>query len=217
MLHIARRVLEEEAKAILQVSQRLNSEFSRAVEVILATRGRVIISGMGKSGIIGKKIAATFSSTGTPSFTVHPGEAYHGDLGMITQNDTIILVSNSGETEEVVRLIPSLRRFGVSIIAMVGNLDSTLARNADVVLDISVECEATPHIQAPTCSTTVTLAMGDALAVALIEQRKFRPQDFAVFHPAGRIHNQIRVARPQVLEIEPELPPAARKVSVSCS
>jgi arabinose-5-phosphate isomerase len=157
--------------------------------MILATKGRIIISGMGKSGIIGKKIAATLSSTGTPSFTVHPGEAYHGDLGMITVDDTVMLISHSGETEEVIRLIPSIRRFGAPIIALVGNLYSTLARNADVVLDVSVEREAYPYIQFPTSSSTVTLVMGDALAVALVERRKFRPQDFALLHPAGSANN----------------------------
>jgi arabinose-5-phosphate isomerase len=185
MQSIAKQVFENQALAIARAKSRIGPEFDRAVEMILNTKGRIIISGMGKSGIIGKKIAATLSSTGTPSFTVHPGEAYHGDLGMITPDDTLMLISHSGETEEVIRLIPSIRHFGAPIIAMVGNLYSTLARNADVVLDVSVEREAYPYIQFPTSSSTVTLVMGDALAVALVERRKFRPQDFALLHPAG--------------------------------
>ena len=187
MNSIAKQVFENQAEAILSAKTRIGPEFEKAIEMILATRGRVIISGMGKSGIIGKKIAATLSSTGTPSFTVHPGEAYHGDLGMITRDDTMMLISYCGETEEVVRLIPSIRRFGTPIIAMVGNLESTLARNSDVALDISVKCEACPSIQIPTSSTTVTLVMGDALAIALMEKRKFRFQDFALLRPGGKV------------------------------
>lgn len=185
MQSIAKQVFENQLLAIRRAKSRIGPEFDRAVETILASKGRIIICGMGKSGIIGKKIASTLSSTGTPSFSVHPGEAYHGDLGMITRDDTVILISHSGETEEVIRLIPSIRHFGVPIIALVGNPNSTLAKNADVVLDVSVDCEAYPNIQFPTSSCTVTLVMGDALAVALVERRKFRLQDFAFFHPAG--------------------------------
>lgn len=185
MQSIAKQVFENQLLAIRRAKSRIGPEFDRAVETILASKGRIIICGMGKSGIIGKKIASTLSSTGTPSFSVHPGEAYHGDLGMITRDDTVILISHSGETEEVIRLIPSIRHFGVPIIALVGNPNSTLAKNADVVLDVSVDCEACPNIQFPTSSCTVTLVMGDALAVALVERRKFRLQDFAFFHPAG--------------------------------
>ncbi|WP_255324615.1 KpsF/GutQ family sugar-phosphate isomerase [Thiorhodovibrio frisius] len=151
----------------------------------------MIVSGMGKSGIIGNKIAATLASTGTPSFAVHPAEAYHGDLGMFTADDVAILISYSGETEEVIRLIPSLRHFGVKTIALVGNVQSTLGRNADLVLDISVEREACPNNLAPTTSTKVTLAMGDALAVALINRRHFKPQDFAIFHPGGSLGRRL--------------------------
>jgi len=185
MQSIAKQVFESQALAISKAKSRIGPAFDQAVETILASKGRIIISGMGKSGIIGKKIASTFSSTGTPSFTVHPGEAYHGDLGMITRDDTMILISHSGEAEEVIRLIPSIRHFGVPIIALVGNPNSTLAKNADVVLDVSVDSEACPYIQFPTSSCTVTLVMGDALAVALGEKRKFRLQDFAILHPAG--------------------------------
>ena len=208
MQSIAKQVFENQALAINRARSRIGPEFDRAVEMILVTKGRIIISGMGKSGIIGKKIAATLSSTGTPSFTVHPGEAYHGDLGMITVDDTVMLISHSGETEEVIRLIPSIRRFGAPIIALVGNLYSTLARNADVVLDVSVEREAYPYIQFPTSSSTVTLVMGDALAVALVERRKFRPQDFALLHPAGSANKFVpeRPKRKQAFQETGSLP-----------
>jgi arabinose-5-phosphate isomerase len=188
---IAKRVFEEQATALLSCGARLGSEFDRAVSLILETQGRIIVSGMGKSGIIGRKIAATFASTGTPSFFVHPAEAFHGDLGMITAADAALLISYSGETEEVLRLIPSLKRLGTRIIAMVGNPVSTLGKNADVVLDVSVEREVCPNNLAPTTSTTVALVMGDALAVALIQRRDFQPQDFAVFHPGGSLGRRL--------------------------
>lgn len=188
---IAKWVFEEQATALLGCGARLDSAFERAVSLILETQGRIIVSGMGKSGIIGRKIAATLASTGTPSFFVHPAEAFHGDLGMITGADAALLISYSGETEEVLRLIPSLKRFGTKTIALVGNPDSTLGRNADVVLDISVEREVCPNNLAPTTSTTVTLVMGDALAVALIQRRDFQPQDFAVFHPGGSLGRRL--------------------------
>lgn len=190
-IDIAKSVFAMQAEALNATAERLNGEFDQAIDLMLSTSGRVIVSGMGKSGIIGKKIAATFASTGTPSFAVHPAEAYHGDLGMFTPDDVAILISYSGETEEVIRLIPSLRHFGVKIIALVGNAASTLARNSDLVLDVSVEREACPNNLAPTTSTTVTLAMGDALAVALIEKRNFKPHDFAVFHPGGSLGRRL--------------------------
>jgi len=188
---IGREVFEVQAEALRATAEKLSQEFDRAVDMILSTSGRVIVSGMGKSGIIGNKIAATLASTGTPSFSVHPAEAYHGDLGMFTADDVAILISYSGETEEVIRLVPSLRHFGVKIIALVGNPESTLGRNSDLVLDVSVEREACPNNLAPTTSTTVTLAMGDALAVALIERRQFKPHDFAVFHPGGSLGRRL--------------------------
>ncbi len=190
-LNIAKDVFNAQATALSATAERIGKEFDLAVSMVLETKGRLIVSGMGKSGIIGKKMAATFASTGTPSFAVHPAEAYHGDLGMITGDDVAILISYSGETEEVIRLIPSLRHFGTSIIALVGNPRSTLGKNADIVLDVSVEREACPNNLAPTTSTTVTLAMGDALAVALIERRQFKPQDFAVFHPGGSLGRRL--------------------------
>lgn len=190
-LSVGKRVFEWQAEAVKATGERLNDAFDQAVNMVLTTPGRVIVSGMGKSGIIGNKIAATLASTGTPSFSVHPAEAYHGDLGMFTSEDIAILISYSGETEEVIRLIPSLRHFGLKIIALVGNPESTLGRNSDLVLDVSVDREACPNNLAPTTSTTVTLAMGDALAVALIEQRQFKPHDFAVFHPGGSLGRRL--------------------------
>ena len=179
------------AAALTDLADRVDFSFEEAVTAILATRGRVIISGMGKSGIIGKKIVATLASTGTPSFFMHPAEAIHGDLGMITSDDLMIFISYSGETEEIVRLVPFLQRFGVRRIAMVGNPASTLARNCDVILDVSVTREACPNNLAPTTSTMAALAMGDALAVALIERRDFKPLDFARFHPGGSLGRRL--------------------------
>ncbi|UYG06322.1 KpsF/GutQ family sugar-phosphate isomerase [Halomonas sp. M4R1S46] len=190
-IHIGQQVFKVEADALQATANRLGTSFDQAVGMILDTSGRVIVSGMGKSGIVGNKIAATLASTGTPSFSVHPAEAYHGDLGMFTRGDVAVLISHSGETDEVIRLIPSLHHFGVKTIAMVGNLESTLGRNSDLVLDVSVEREACLNNLAPTTSTTVTLAMGDALAVALMERRDFKPKDFAVFHPGGSLGRRL--------------------------
>ncbi|MFC3285771.1 KpsF/GutQ family sugar-phosphate isomerase [Litchfieldella rifensis] len=201
-IEVGRRVFEVQASALQSAASRLGESFDQAVGMILDTPGRVIVSGMGKSGIIGNKIAATLASTGTPSFAVHPAEAYHGDLGMFTRQDVAILISYSGETEEVIRLIPSLRHFAIKTIAVVGNPRSTLGRNADLVLDVSVEREACPNNLAPTTSTTVTLAMGDALAVALIEQRNFQPQDFAAFHPGGSLGRRLLTRVKDVMHAE---------------
>ncbi|MDR9834300.1 SIS domain-containing protein [Herbaspirillum huttiense] len=196
------RVFQEQAQALNMIAERLAEEFEQAVELMYNTRGRVIVSGMGKSGIIGSKIAATLASTGTSSFFVHPGEAYHGDLGMFTEADTAILISYSGETEEVIRLIPSLKHFGLRIIAIVGKRNSTLGKNADVVLDVSVPREACPNNLAPTTSTTATLVMGDALAVALIEKREFKPNDFARFHPGGSLGKRLLTRVKDVMHTE---------------
>jgi arabinose-5-phosphate isomerase len=190
-IDVGKEVFRVQAQALEATAHRLNGSFDQAVKMILDTSGRVIVSGMGKSGIIGNKIAATLASTGTPSFAVHPAEAYHGDLGMFTHEDVAILISYSGETEEVIRLVPSLRHFGVKTIALIGNPESTLGLNSDLALDVSVEREACPNNLAPTTSTTVTLAMGDALAVALIEKRDFKPHDFAVFHPGGSLGRRL--------------------------
>ncbi|HOY67371.1 MAG TPA: KpsF/GutQ family sugar-phosphate isomerase, partial [Candidatus Ozemobacteraceae bacterium] len=195
ILASARQALEAEAAAITAASARLNGEVLRAVDLILTSRGRLIVSGMGKSGLVGRKISATLSSTGTPSFFLHPAEALHGDLGMVTEQDVLLLLSNSGETDEVVRLIPFLRRIGARIIALVGNTASSMARMSDVVLDASVVREACPMNLAPTSSTTVAMAMGDALAIALIEARGFREKDFAYLHPSGSLGRRFLTVR----------------------
>lgn len=186
-LAIAQQTLDIEIEALQRMRSRLDERIGQAVEMVLATRGRVVIVGMGKSGIIGQKIAATLASTGTPAFFVHPGEAFHGDLGMIKPIDVALLISNSGETEEVLRILPFLQYQQNKVIAMTGKLESTLALHADVVLDVGVEREACKNNLAPTSSTTNTLAMGDALAVALTVERNFQPEDFARFHPGGSL------------------------------
>ena len=184
-LQIARETLSVESQALKQLSQRLDDEFSQVVDLILACEGRLVIGGIGKSGLIGKKMVATFASTGTPSFFLHPTEAFHGDLGMLKLIDIVMLISYSGETDDVNKLIPSLKNFGNKIIALTSNKNSTLARHADYVLDITVEREVCPNNLAPTTSALVTLALGDALAVSLITARHFQPADFAKFHPGG--------------------------------
>lgn len=190
-LRLAREVFEIEAEAVLGLSRSIDDSFSQVVEAILATRSRVIICGMGKSGIIGKKIAATLASTGTPSYFMHPGEAFHGDLGMVTPEDVFIGISNSGETEEMVKLLPFLRDNGNLFVAMTGNTQSTLATHCDHHLSIRVEREACPLQLAPTASTTATAAMGDALAVALMNARDFQPHNFARFHPGGSLGRRL--------------------------
>ncbi|WOG29982.1 KpsF/GutQ family sugar-phosphate isomerase [Endozoicomonas sp. 8E] len=194
MRQIMANSLREQGNALLTLSERVDDSFEQAVQLMLACKGRVIISGMGKSGLIGKKIAATLASTGTMSFFMHPGEAFHGDLGMIRfdeRADAIVLISYSGETDEVLKLIPSLKSFDTKIIAITGGKNSTLAKNADVVLDGSVKEEVCPNNLAPTTSTTVAIAIGDALAVALIKARNFQPQDFAKFHPGGSLGRRL--------------------------
>lgn len=188
---LALAVLDLEAKAILDLKPRIDDQFIRACEFLLGCTGRIVVTGMGKSGHIGSKIAATLASTGSPAFFVHPGEASHGDLGMITAGDVVLALSNSGETDELLTILPIIRRLGVPLIAMTGNQRSTLAREATVSLDISVEKEACPLGLAPTSSTTATLAMGDALAVALLEARGFTADDFARSHPGGRLGRRL--------------------------
>ncbi len=182
---------EAEAAAVRNLSNLLTDDFAQAVEAILKCTGKVIVTGMGKSGIIGKKIAATLASTGTPSFFLHPGEAYHGDLGMISSNDIVLAIANSGQTDEILRLIPFMQNNGNTIIAMTGNPESTLAKNAHLHLNISVEREACPLNLAPTSSTTAMLVMGDALAIALMKVRGFRAEDYAVFHPGGSLGRRL--------------------------
>jgi arabinose-5-phosphate isomerase len=187
----AKKVLRIEADAIAALIDRVDERFVDAVRLILNSKGRVVVTGMGKSGLIGKKIAATLASTGTPALFLHPAEGIHGDLGMVTRGDTVIALSNSGETEEVSRMLPSFKRLGIKIIALTGNLESTLAKNSDVVIDVGVREEACPLGLAPTASTTATLAMGDALAVALLDQRGFKQEDFACFHPGGTLGKRL--------------------------
>lgn len=191
ILDAARKVLRIEAEAVTALTDRINGQFVRAVEMILACSGRVVITGMGKSGLICQKIAATMASTGTPALFLHPAEGVHGDLGMVAKGDVVIAVSNSGETEELTRILPVIKRMGLPLIAMAGKPESTLARAGDVFLDISVKEEACPLQLAPTASTTATLAMGDALAVALLLQRGFREEDFALYHPGGALGKRL--------------------------
>ena len=187
----AQKVLQMEAEAILDLIPRVDAHFDAAVDMILACQGRVVMTGMGKSGIIAHKISATLASTGTPSFYLHPAEGFHGDLGMVTADDVVIAMSNSGETGEVLNILPSLRRIGAKLIAMVGNPDSTLAKNADVVLNVGVKKEACPLGLAPTSSTTAALAFGDALAMALMGKHQFTSKQFAVFHPGGSLGRKL--------------------------
>lgn len=191
---IARKVLELEAQAILDLVPRLDEGFDRAVEALHACKGRVIVTGMGKSGLIGAKIAATLSSTGSPSLFLHPAEAVHGDIGMVVPGDVVLAISYSGETEEIVRLLEILKRLDVRLIALTGTRDSTLARHASISLDVGIEREASPLGLVPTASTTAALAMGDALAMALVERRGFTLDDFARIHPGGRLGRQVLTA-----------------------
>ena len=188
---LAQEVFEIESKEIANLSKRLTDDFEKAINAILQSSGKLIVSGMGKSGIIGKKIAATLASTGTPSFFLHPGEAYHGDLGMIEENDIVLLISNSGETDEVLKLIPFLKHQKNCTISMSGNDESTLAKNTNYHLNIAVDKEACPLFLAPTSSTTATLVMGDALAVTLMKLRDFKEENFAKFHPGGSLGRRL--------------------------
>ncbi|WP_186424882.1 KpsF/GutQ family sugar-phosphate isomerase [Cupriavidus metallidurans] len=191
VISLARNVVATEIQALDRMSSRIGAAFEAAIDIVLGARGRVVVVGMGKSGLIGKKIAATMASTGTPAFSVHPGEAFHGDLGMIKPIDVVLMISNSGETEELIRILPFLEYQKNPVIAMTGRPDSTLGRHADVVLDVSVEKEACNNNLAPTSSTTAALVMGDALAVVLSMKRNFQPEDFARFHPGGSLGRRL--------------------------
>lgn len=209
----ALRVFAIEADAVGTLARQIDEDFSRAVEQILQSRGRTIVCGMGKSGIIGRKIAATLASTGTPSFFMHPGEAYHGDLGMVTSDDTFIAISFSGETDEVVKLLPFLKDNGNFIVAITGNPGSTLATAANCHLNVQVNQEACPLRLAPTSSTTATLAMGDALAVTLMEARDFKPENFARFHPGGSLGRRL-LSRVEHEMVKGDLPLVPANASV---
>lgn len=206
-LQRGREVLRQEADAVAALAGRLDARFAAAAKLVAACKGRVIVSGLGKSGLIARKIAATMTSTGTPAIFVHPVDSLHGDLGVVGRDDVAIVLSKSGETDELFALVAQLKRLGVAIIAMLGEPSSSLARHADVVLDAAVEAEACPFDLAPTTSTTVSLALGDALAVAVYEARGFRPEDFAALHPGGAIGRRLSltVADVMVTERLPEL------------
>ena len=202
----ALETLTIEAEAVEKLKGRIDDEFVAAVQCILDCKARVVVTGMGKSGHIGRKMAATFASTGTPAFFMHPGEAFHGDLGMVTENDVVIAISNSGESTEVVNILPIIRRIGATIIAMSGRRDSQLGKAADHFVDIGVEREACPLGLAPTASTTATLAMGDALAIALMRVRDFTSQEFALFHPGGALGRKLLLTVKNVMHTGDENP-----------
>lgn len=208
-------VIETEAQAVFNLAQRIDERFDKACHLLLNCQGRVVVTGMGKSGHIGKKIAATFASTGTPAFFMHPGEASHGDLGMITRQDVVVAISNSGNTTEIVTLLPLLKRLEVPLVTLTGNLQSTLSLAADVNLDISITQEACPLGLAPTTSTTVTLVMGDALAVALLQARGFSAEDFARSHPGGTLGRRLLLKIDELSHQGDALPLVNEKATIS--
>ena len=212
---LARAVIETEAQAVAGLSERIDQQFLAACRFMLECSGRIVVIGMGKSGHIGGKIAATLASTGTPAFFVHPAEASHGDLGMIKASDVVLAISNSGETEEVNLILPLLKRLGARIVAMTGNRESTLARHADAHLDVSVEKEACPLGLAPTSSTTAALVMGDALAVSLLESRGFTREDFARSHPAGQLGRRLLLHIQDIMHVGDEIPSVPEDASIS--
>jgi arabinose-5-phosphate isomerase len=211
---LGREVIQLEAEALQTLAKRIDGQFAEACRLILACTGRVIVIGMGKSGHIGGKIAATLASTGTPSFFVHPGEASHGDVGMITTPDIVLAISNSGETEEILTILPIIKRMGVKLIALTGGLQSSLARQADAVLNAGVEKEACPHNLAPTASTTAALAIGDALAVALLKSRGFTREDFARAHPAGSLGRRLLLYVSDIMHTGTAIPQVAEGASL---
>lgn len=213
-LALARQVLIIEADAVRNLASRIDAQFENAIAIILDCKGRVVVSGMGKSGHIARKIAATLASTGTPAFFLHPGEASHGDLGMITQDDVVIALSNSGESAEVITILPLIKRRGAKLIGMSGNPASTLARESDAHLNASVDKEACPHNLAPTASTTAALALGDALAVALLDARGFTPEDFARTHPGGSLGRRLLVHVRDVMHSGEKLPVVGESASL---
>lgn len=208
-----RRVLAIEARAVETLVNRLDGRFDKAVELLFQCKGKVVVSGMGKSGLIGQKIAATMASTGTPAFYLHPADGIHGDLGMVGRADVLIAISNSGETQEILQLLPYFERMGIAVVSMTGRMTSTLAKNSDVALDVSVAEEACPMGLAPTASTTATLAMGDALAVALLQKRGFKQEDFAQFHPGGTLGRRLLVRVKDLMHAGDELPRVGQSVA----
>jgi arabinose-5-phosphate isomerase len=215
ILDLARQTLDIEAQAILAVKQHLGEQFVQAVQAVLAVKGRVVVMGMGKSGHIGRKIAATLASTGTPAFFVHPAEASHGDLGMVTRDDLVIALSNSGESEELSAILPQIKRQGVKLLAITGQKQSTLAQYATWVLDSSVEKEACPMNLAPTASTTAQLALGDALAVAVLDARGFKQDDFARSHPGGSLGRRLLTLLSDIMRTGDQIPEVSLDVTLS--
>ena len=212
---VGQRVLDIEARAVDALKDSLDSSFSAACDLMLGARGRVIVTGMGKSGHVGSKLAATLASTGTPAFFVHPGEASHGDLGMITTDDVVLALSNSGETAEVLAILPVIKRKGTALIGMTGRPQSALAQLTDVHLTVAVNEEACPHNLAPTSSTTAALAMGDALAIALLEARGFTPEDFAMSHPGGSLGRRLLLKVDDIMHAGERLPVVASGTPLS--
>jgi len=214
---LGRAVITTELAEITALQTRIDKSFDEACELLLSCKGRIVVTGMGKSGHIGGKIAATLASTGSPAFFVHPGEASHGDLGMITKNDIVIALSNSGNTAEITTIIPILKRFGVPLISMTGDKNSTLAKEANINLDVSVRKEACPHDLAPTSSTTVALVMGDALAVALLQARGFTAEDFALSHPGGSLGRRLLLHVSDIMHKDDRIPKVHETATVSAA
>lgn len=210
----AKRVLKVEADAVLSLMDNIGESFEKAVEMIFVCKGKVVITGMGKSGLICQKIASTMASTGTPAFFLHPAEGVHGDLGMLAKGDVVMAVSHSGETEEVIRILPVIRRLGLNLITVAGNADSTLAKRGDVFLNVAVREEACPLGLAPTASTTATLALGDALAVALMFRRGFKEENFAFFHPAGSLGKSLLMKVSDIMHRDDRVPVVYENTSV---
>lgn len=206
VLERAKKVFDIEADAILKLKDRIDASFLRAVNIILACTGKVIVTGIGKSGLVSKKIASTFACSGTPAFFLHPSEGIHGDIGMISKEDVVLAVSNSGETEEVVKLLPIIKRMGLPLIVMTGNMNSILAKNGDVVLNVGVEQEACSLNLVPTASTATTMAMGDALAIAVLERRGFREEDFAMLHPGGALGKKLLLTVEDLMHVKDAIP-----------
>ncbi len=218
MEHIIKRgreVVRIEAEAVASLESRINGTFADAVEMIFKSKGQVVVTGLGKSGLVARKIVATMNSTGTAAIFLHPADAFHGDLGVVRKDDVAICISKSGDTEELTQLLPMFRRIGMKVISMVGNLTSPLARQSDIVLDVSVKEEACPHDLAPTASTTATLALGDALAMALLEKRNFTKEDFAMFHPGGNLGKRLLLRVEEMMISGKDVPVVKQTVTLS--
>ena len=214
LIEIAKTVVQTEADSILMLKDRINQTFIDACQLMLSCQGKVILVGMGKSGHIAKKIAATLASTGTPSFYVHPGDAGHGDLGMVNDKDFIFIISYSGESDEIIALLPSIKRLDISVISMTGNASSTIAKESDIHLDVSVDQEACPHNLTPTSSTTVALVMGDAIAITLLNARGFTPEDFAKSHPSGALGRRLLTLVSNIMKSGDDIPIVSKETSI---